>query len=50
MLRLVSASVNPNVPLRQWLDSWWKISMGLREAPRKRLMQPEKLTTLLTTH
>ncbi len=47
MLHLVSTTVNPRLPLRQCLENWREISLGLREAPRKRALQTETLRHIL---
>ncbi len=43
MLHLLSMAVNPKLNLRQSLVNWREISLGLREAPRKRSLQTETL-------
>ena len=43
MLHLLSKTVNPDLRLSSCLQRWFEISMGLRESPRKRLMQTEYL-------
>jgi len=47
MLHLVSTTVNPRLPLRQCLENWHEISLGLREAPRNRALQTETLRHIL---
>jgi hypothetical protein len=43
MLHLVQAAVNPPLSLREAIAHWDEISWFLREAPRKRQPQMEKL-------
>ena len=47
MLHVLSASINPRVPLGQWLENWRTISLGLREASRRRLPQPDTLGAII---
>lgn len=47
MLHLLSMAVNPKLNLRQCLVNWSEISLGLREAPRKRSLQTETLRDTL---
>ena len=43
MLHLVRASINPVLGLRACVANWPQISMQLREPPRRRMGQPERL-------
>lgn len=47
MLHLLSSVVNPALGLRVAIEKWPQISMDLREPPRKRKLQTEKLGTKL---
>lgn len=43
MLHLLQEAVNPVLRLRTCVEEWPSISLALREAPRRRTLQIEKL-------
>ena len=43
MFHLFRTAVNPSLGLRRSIENWPTISMDLRERPRKRTLQTEKL-------
>ena len=43
MFHLFRAAVNPSLGLQRCIENWPKISIDLRERPRKRALQTEKL-------
>jgi len=45
MAHLVNLAVNPNLSLQPCWRNWYRISLDLREPPRKRLLQMDKLKT-----
>jgi len=45
MAQLVNLAVNPTLSLRRCWKNWHQISLDLREPPRKRLLQLDKLKT-----
>ena len=47
MLHLLSAAVNPSLPLHQCLKNWHEISLALREPARTRTLKIETLRSLL---
>ena len=46
MAHLVNLAVNPNLSLRHCWENWHQISLDLREPPRKRLLQLDKLKNI----
>jgi len=46
MLHLLSLAVNPNLSLLRCWENWHQISLDLREPPRKRLLQLDKLKAI----
>lgn len=43
MLHLLRTAIGPSLGLRQCLTRWSEISLGLREAKRRRTLQVDKL-------
>jgi len=43
LLHLLQTAVNPHLRLGKCLRNWYEISLALREAPRKRELQMERL-------
>jgi hypothetical protein len=47
MRHLLSHAVNPALGLQKTVANWRQISMDLREPPRRRLLQTQKLRAML---